>query len=91
MRMLLLDHVNETKRRLAHIALVDIEQDIVHNSDAGAAILRHSQAMDAGLIVLGTRGKRIDTDPLGSVSSVVASSATRPVLLVPPEVWRAGV
>ena len=82
--------VKETRERLAHITPVDIAARVVRAADVPATILSHAEQSNAAMLVIGTRAKRIDTDPLGSVSSAVVSEASRPVLLVPPELWRAG-
>ena len=45
--------------------------------------------MDAELLVLGTRGLSAQrAGELGSVSAAVLARAKRPILLVPPAVWR---
>lgn len=72
---------------LANVAGVRIEQH-VEVGDIADTIMRGAAAHRAGLIVIGTRAKRVTDDPLGSVSAAVVKAATGPVLLVPPEVWR---
>jgi nucleotide-binding universal stress UspA family protein len=75
------------QHRFAQIAGVAIEQQIERHHDIPDAILTQARNQSAQLTVIGTRGKRIDTDPLGSVSSAVVKRSDRPVLLVPPEAW----
>ncbi len=81
--------VSAIEQRVAKIAGIGIEHHVDRDENVAAAILQQAEKRDATLLVLGTRGKRITTDPLGSVSSAVTADATRPILLVPPEVWRA--
>lgn len=76
------------RSRFAHVAGVDIEEHVEAANEIAEAILATARTRHADLIVLGTRGERIDDDPLGSVSSAVVGAANLPVLLVPPEVWR---
>ena len=52
------------------------------------AILSAAEREDADLIVMGTRGKKLDDAELGSVSLDVVTHARRPVLLVPPGIWQ---
>lgn len=79
--------VTAIQEQLENIAGVRIDQHLEFG-DIPPTILDSAQKLGAGLIVIGTRGKRIAEDPLGSVSSAVVRAATGPVLLVPPEVWR---
>lgn len=88
MQARLQDEVSAIRRQLGDIALVEIRQHMVHHRDVAAAIRDHAERAGAGLLVLGTRARRIESDPLGSVSSAVAMHAARPVLLVPPEHWQ---
>ena len=80
--------VTDISTRVADAAGVAIEQDIANSPDVPGTILREAQKRGTDLIVLGTRGERVENDPLGSVSSEVVKSAGTPILLVPPEVWR---
>jgi nucleotide-binding universal stress UspA family protein len=80
--------VDAIRQRLAHVAAVDIQERVARQDDIPSSIIEHAEQQHSGLLVLGTRAKRIETDPLGSVSSAVVARATRPVLLVPPEVWQ---
>ena len=83
------DEVSATRKRVSQIASVQINEHVARESDVPSAILNHAESVDAALLVLGTRAERIESDPLGSVSSAVAMRATRPALLVPPELWQA--
>jgi nucleotide-binding universal stress UspA family protein len=82
------NEVCEIRDRLGHIAGVEIEQHIEFADAIAPTILANAETRKADLIVLGTRGKRMADDPLGSVSSAVVKVASIPILLVPPEVWR---
>jgi len=80
--------VDAVRSRLAGAAGVEVHQHIELGHDPAEAIHRHA---DAGfdLIVLGTRGRNAAVSAeLGSVSSAVVRRTSRPVLLVPPAVWR---
>jgi nucleotide-binding universal stress UspA family protein len=79
--------VTTVRQQFAGIAGVSIDEDIAFG-DVPTAITAAAQESGADLIVIGTRGKRIAEDPLGSVSSAVVKRAPGPILLVPPEVWR---
>ena len=88
LEMRLHEQVTEIQNRLAGIAGVLIEQAVERSADVASTVLQRAAEKGADLIVLGTRAERMDTDPLGSVSSEIVKRATKPVLLVPPEVWR---
>ena len=75
----LCDEVSTIKDQFAHAARVDIEHNVERSADIPATIWRHANMHDAALIVLGTRAERIETEPLGSVSSAITRIATRPV------------
>jgi nucleotide-binding universal stress UspA family protein len=83
------DEVSAIRKRLADVAAVNIREHITHDNEIASTILTHADNVEAGLLVLGTRARRMESDPLGSVSSAVVRHATHPVLLVPPEVWQA--
>jgi nucleotide-binding universal stress UspA family protein len=79
--------------RLAHVAGVEVREQLEHGNDAASQIIKEAEAGHCDLLVLGTRGKRVTNgELLGSVSSAVVRRAQMPVLLVPPTVWldRAG-
>ncbi|HEX6063235.1 MAG TPA: universal stress protein, partial [Longimicrobiales bacterium] len=76
-------------QRTIDVAHVNVECHVQHHEDIPAAILEAARAPDGALLVLGTRAQRVASDVLGSVSSTVTRQLTRPLLLVPPEVWRA--
>jgi nucleotide-binding universal stress UspA family protein len=56
--------------------------------DVAERIVHRAVTADFDLIVLGTRGELAAASTLGSVSSAVVRSATCPLLLVPPRLWR---
>jgi nucleotide-binding universal stress UspA family protein len=85
------EEVAAINRELADITGITIEEQFAEDDDVAARIYAEAEADGADLIVLGTRAQRLATTPLGSVSSAVVKRADRPVLLVPPEVWRADI
>jgi nucleotide-binding universal stress UspA family protein len=82
------DAIASVEGRLASYAGVAVRRVAEQGADAASVISAFAATGDFDLIVLGTRAQAGDPDELGSVSSAVVSSATRPVLLVPPRVWR---
>jgi nucleotide-binding universal stress UspA family protein len=59
-------------------------------ADAAQAVADYATNQDADLVVLGTRGLGLDDMPrLGSVSAAITTRVRKPMLLVPPAVWRA--
>jgi nucleotide-binding universal stress UspA family protein len=65
---------------------IDVFYEISRASDAAQAILEAAQAVDAGIIVMGTRGSSGLTGAvLGSVSSAVIRKSKIPVIAVPPK------
>lgn len=82
------EEVDGITQRIAPFSGVRIERQVAQNDDVAACILEQADQVNAALLVLGTRSQRIKSDPLGNVSSAVVRNAARPLLLVPPEVWR---
>lgn len=80
--------MREVGERLAGIAGVHVERVARESEDAAAAILECAAADNYDLIAMGTRARMGTSTALGSVSSAVVQSAPRPLLLVPPRVWR---
>ncbi len=81
--------VEIVEQRVASLAKVHLRQVVVASGDPPDAILKYAGSEGVDLVVLGTRAQKpVDDSLLGSVSSAVVSSATMPVLLVPPAVWR---
>jgi nucleotide-binding universal stress UspA family protein len=84
----MLDHaVDAVCSRVAGVTGVSVETRVVHDRSAAAAILEFANADDFDLVVLGTRAA-VDGLELGSVASAVVRETSRPLLLVPPAVWR---
>jgi nucleotide-binding universal stress UspA family protein len=82
------DAVAAVAGEMADYAGVRVRRVAERGADAASVILDLSAAEDFDLIVLGTRAGIRDSDELGSISSAVVRSTKRPVLLVPPRVWR---
>jgi nucleotide-binding universal stress UspA family protein len=76
------------KQGTAQFAGVQITQRLAESADVPGSIADQAERPEIDLLVMGTRARRIESDPLGSVTSAVAQRATCPLLLVPPEVWR---
>jgi nucleotide-binding universal stress UspA family protein len=69
-----------------------IERELIEASEPADAIARLARQMRADLVVIGTHGDTgLMRALLGSVASAVARRTSRPVLLVPPEVWRRAI
>lgn len=74
---------------LEGIAGVEVREEVARDGSPAEGILDRAGAEDPDLVVLGTHSQDPDAqDLLGSVSSGVARGTRRPVLLVPPAVWR---
>jgi nucleotide-binding universal stress UspA family protein len=82
------DAVTAAADGMADYAGVRVRRVAERGADAASIIHELAAAEDFDLIVLGTRAGTDHSGELGSVSSAVVRSATRPVLLVPPRVWR---
>jgi nucleotide-binding universal stress UspA family protein len=80
--------VAAVRARHAGAAGIEIEERLIEASDPVASIVEHGENGPVDLIVLGTRGTAGPHGRLGSVSAAVLHSTRRPVLLVPPAVWR---
>ncbi len=83
------DSVEAVRDRFAAIAGLAVNQVVEQGDSAAATIVRRAAADEVDLVVLGTRGGMIAADGLGSVAAHVISAASRPVLVVPPSLWRA--
>ncbi|HEX6132398.1 MAG TPA: universal stress protein [Longimicrobiales bacterium] len=67
---------------------LSVFEEVVDDGTVPEAILRLARERGADLLVLGTRGAGAATDAeIGSVSAVIARSASSPVLLIPPRYW----
>lgn len=80
--------VRAVSGRTAGIAGLHVERAALESNDPAAAILKCAAEDDFDLIALGTRARMEGDSALGSVSSAVVQAAARPLLLVPPRVWR---
>lgn len=71
-------------------AAIGVKIDSVVAAGAAASvILQRARQDSADMIVMATRGRQPQNAALGSVSNEVVINTDRPVLLVPPGVWRA--
>ena len=88
-RQALDEELNRLRMDAGTWANVDVSGVLVSGDDIVTAIAESVSAMNADLVVLGTRGLGLDAvGRLGSVSLGVAQKTTAPILLVPPAVWR---
>lgn len=74
--------------RISDFAGVRVERAEDSNADAAASIRAQAREGTFDLIALGTHAGLEGRTELGSVSSAVVQSASCPLLLVPPRVWR---
>jgi nucleotide-binding universal stress UspA family protein len=81
------DEVQRARSRVGGAAHVDIQEVVLHGTNAADEILRSAESESADLVVMGTRGAEGATDGLGSVSNAVARGTRCPLLLVPPATW----
>lgn len=82
------DAMQQVNERVAGIAGVHVERVGLESDDTAAAIVKYAAEGGHDLIALGTRARIGDGTELGSVSSAVVQDASRPILLVPPRIWR---
>jgi nucleotide-binding universal stress UspA family protein len=79
--------VEQVRRRFVAATGVTVN-DLVEGGVPSEAILQRAKQDAADLIVMATRGQQPKEAALGSVSLEVMRKSERPVLLVPPNVWR---
>jgi nucleotide-binding universal stress UspA family protein len=81
--------IDAARARVAHDSTHDVREEILWGDAPAAEILRFIQEQKADLVVLGTHGHGAFKRALiGSVAASVARSASCPVLLVPPALWK---
>lgn len=61
---------------------VDVDTRVVENEKISRTILEEADRLDAGVIVIGSRGEGRFEGMLGSTGSKIARRATRPLLLI---------
>ncbi len=83
----LADEVERVRSRFIAATGININ-DAVESGAPANVILRRAAQDAADLIVMATRGQQPREAALGSVSLEVVRKSERPVLLVPPNVWR---
>ena len=83
----LANEVERVRRRFVSATGVAV-RDLVETGTPANAILQRAEQDSADLIVMATRGQQPRDAALGSVSFEVVRKSERPVLLVPPNVWR---
>lgn len=82
------DALSFLRREAGTWAGVGINGAIAPNSNAPAAIAEYAREHQSDLLVMGTRGRGLDSVPrLGSTSLEVTRMLDVPTLLVPPAVW----
>jgi Universal stress protein family len=79
-------HVTANGDRVPRITAVEqhVELRVEHGPVAGV-LIDAAQAEDVRALVLGARGSRLSREPLGSTALAVATSISKPVLVVPPD------
>ena len=88
-KQMLNEELNRLRKDAGTWANVDVSGVVVSSDDVVTTIAESVSAMNAELVVLGTRGVGLDlTGRLGSVSLGVAQKTAASILLVPPAVWR---
>lgn len=80
--------VERARSGASEAARVRIRPMVARAADPAGEILRLCGAERVDLLVMGTSGLAGAASRFGSVSSAVARETTRPLLLVPPAVWR---
>ena len=69
---------------------IDVQATVARGTDVAEAIAGYAEKHEMDLVVLGTRGLGMNDEArLGSVSGRLTTRLKRPMLLVPPGVWRA--
>ena len=85
----LAETVATVSRRAGVDASVAIQQDVKWAESPADEILNYAEESRADLIVMGTHGYGAFKRALiGSVAGAVARAANRPVLMVPPSLWK---
>jgi nucleotide-binding universal stress UspA family protein len=85
------EHADSVVARCPGRVPLDIRQTLVYGSYPANEILRFSSENEVDLVVIGTHGEHpVTRAAIGSVSSAVARRSQKPVLLVPPAMWRRG-
>lgn len=83
--------VAEALRRVEPAEALDVRQELLWGDDPAGEITRYAEREGADVLVMGTHGYgAIRRALLGGVTSRVARTASCPVLLVPPALWRPG-
>jgi nucleotide-binding universal stress UspA family protein len=81
--------VEDARERTGLDERVTVRIDMVWGDAAAEEIVRHAEASQAELLVLGTHGYgAIGRAFIGSITSRVVRSARCPMLLVPPPLWQ---
>jgi nucleotide-binding universal stress UspA family protein len=81
--------IDLVEARTARAAGVFIGERVEGDGDPARVVLDHATAQSSDLVVLCMRSSaRTPDNHLGSVTQTIVKSCPRPMLLVPPEVWR---
>lgn len=81
--------IADAEARTGYSGFLTVGTAVIDEETVEDAILRYAGENEVDLLVLGTHGQSAHTRALvGSVSSAVARRAERPLLLVPPGLWK---
>lgn len=80
--------VEQVRARAGRAAAVRVREMVVTAEDPAREIVQRAAESLADLVVMGTSGAAGAASRFGSVSAGVARATPRPLLLVPPVVWK---
>jgi hypothetical protein len=84
-------HVQEDGERVPHITAAEHHIDLrVEHGPVVRVLVDTAEAEDVRALVLGARGSPLSGKPLGGTAFAVATSLSKPVLVVPPEARHPG-
>ena len=87
---LLHTHVSAITEEFGTYLTAEVQEEVVVGASPSEEILKVVARMDPSLVVMGTHGDgALIRTLIGSVSSSVARQVEAPVLLVPPNLWKA--
>jgi nucleotide-binding universal stress UspA family protein len=84
-------HVQEDDERVPRTTAAEHHVDLrVEHGPVAGVLVDMAQAEDVRALVLGARGSRLSGRPLGGTALAVATSLSKPVLVVPPDARHPG-